>query len=97
MDHYELFYDFHDFYQLQIVQFIVTCLYGHKLNTKRLHKLCEITHTHIHVMLFNGLSLLILNKIVYVCVYLQNIELKVEVESMKRDLAEKQELLVSAS
>lgn len=50
-------------------------------------------------MLFNGLSLLILNKIVYmcVCVCLQNIELKVEVESMKRDLAEKQELLVSAS
>lgn len=28
---------------------------------------------------------------------LQNIELKVELESMKRDMAEKQELLVSAS
>ena len=29
--------------------------------------------------------------------FYQNIELKVELESMKRDLAEKQELLVSAS
>lgn len=28
---------------------------------------------------------------------LQNIELKVELESMKREMAEKQELLVSAS
>lgn len=37
------------------------------------------------------------NELKPVFFFFQNIELKVELESMKRELAEKQELLVSAS
>jgi len=50
----------------------------------------------LHLKCALGLFVILHDVCVCVCVFIQNIELKVEVESLKKELVDKQELLKKA-